>query len=103
MAHRAGLSSELEIVSPMLCWLSEHGFFAELVGFALQVNYSFVGFFVVELVIRIYSRSWWPFIADNWNKFEPWQFCGLGLLIVLLACAVSNMAYQMLIGGREST
>ncbi|OLP96515.1 Sodium channel protein 60E [Symbiodinium microadriaticum] len=34
------------------------------------VNYTFVGFFVIELVIRIYSRSWWPFIADNWNKFD---------------------------------
>ncbi|CAE7235679.1 CAC [Symbiodinium natans] len=43
------------------------------------VNYSFVGFFVVELVIRIYSRSWWPFIADNWNKFD----FGLVLLSLL--------------------
>ncbi|CAJ1397678.1 unnamed protein product [Effrenium voratum] len=34
------------------------------------VNYCFVGFFCIELLIRIYSRTWWPFIVDNWNKFD---------------------------------
>jgi len=34
------------------------------------VNYAFVFFFLVELLIRIYSRTWWPFITDNWNKFD---------------------------------
>lgn len=34
------------------------------------VNYCFVFFFCVELLIRIYSRTWWPFITDNWNKFD---------------------------------
>lgn len=34
------------------------------------VNYCFVFFFCVELLIRIYSRTWWPFIMDNWNKFD---------------------------------
>lgn len=34
------------------------------------VNYAFVFFFLVELLIRIYSRAGWPFFADNWNVFD---------------------------------
>ncbi|CAE7208157.1 CACNA1B [Symbiodinium pilosum] len=51
------------------------------------VNYTFVGFFVIELVIRIYSRSWWPFIADNWNKFD--------FVLVLLSLADTFLLEQI--------